>query len=29
LGQIEIAAHSYDEIHQRAEGMRRMLLKTK
>jgi hypothetical protein len=29
LGQIEIAGDSYDEIHQRAEGMRRKLLKTK
>jgi hypothetical protein len=29
LGQIEIAGDSYDEIHRRAEGMRRKLLKTK
>ena len=29
LGQIEIAGDSYDEIHERAEGMRRKLLKTK
>jgi hypothetical protein len=29
LGQIEIAGHSYAEIHARAEGMRRRLLKTK
>lgn len=29
LGQIEIAGQSYEEIHERAEGMRRMLLKTK
>ncbi|MEA2339443.1 MAG: hypothetical protein QOE82_3450, partial [Thermoanaerobaculia bacterium] len=27
LGQIEIAAHSYDEIHERAETMRRKLMK--
>jgi hypothetical protein len=29
LGQIEIAGDSYAEIHERAEGMRRKLLKTK
>lgn len=29
LGQIEIAGDTYDEIHARAEGMRRRLLKTK
>jgi len=29
LGQIEIAGDSYDEVHARAEGMRRKLLKTK
>jgi hypothetical protein len=29
LGQIEIVGQSYEEIHERAEGMRRKLLKTK
>jgi hypothetical protein len=29
LGQIEIVGHSYDEVQERAEAMRRKLLKTK